>query len=330
MCITIINHCSRRHFSNPYSFIQLSQFHTDLGLCISSLQACALHKNLSKGKQIHSWMLVNGLVLNSLFATTSLINLYSKCNRPHEALSVFNTAHDRNLFTWNALIAGFVSNGLSTKAFEFYRKMRYSECFIPDEFTFPCVIKACCDLSEVVEAGRIRAELFKLGLDSDPFIASSLINFYLKYGFMSDARRMFEEMPNWERDRDVVLWNAMINGYAQSGLVDMALEVFVRMVREEGLVPSKFTVTGILSVCAMISSVGNGRAIHGFAKKFGYESDVVVSNSLIDMYGKCTIVDDAVKVFQEIPERDIFSWNSIISVREQSADYNEVLRLFDK
>ena len=242
-----------------------------------------------------------------------------------DALLVFNhQAHHYNVFAYNAIISGFVSNGLAEDGFELYKRMRVLDVR-PDKFTFPCVIKACCDIVEVLEVRKIHGLLFKLGLELDVFIGSALVNTYLKFGLIVEAQEVFEKLPV----RDVALWNALVNGYAQIGRLDEVLEVFKRM-GKEGVVPNRFTVTGVLSVLALMEEFNNGRAIHGFAMKMGYVSGVAVSNALIDMYGKCMHIEDALEIFETINEKDIFSWNSIISVHGQCGDYDVTLRLFDR
>ncbi|KAL5547025.1 hypothetical protein UlMin_006712 [Ulmus minor] len=295
----------------------------DLRTCISLLQACANNKNLIRGRQIHSYMVVNGF-LNSPPSITSLINMYSKCNQMNDAIGIFNhTSGDRNVFAYNAIIAGFIANERASDGLEFYKKMQVVG-ILPDKFTLPCVIRACCDVLEVMEVKKIHGLLFKLGLELDVFTGSALVNTYLKFGLMEDAREMFKALP----ERDVVLWNAMVNGYAQIGCFEEALEVF-REMSKEGVVPSNFTVTGVLSIFAMMGDIENGRAVHGFAMKTGYDSGVAVLNALVDIYGKCKCVGDALKIFEMMDEKDIFSWNSIISVHEQSGDYDGTMRLFD-
>ena len=92
-----------------------------------------------------------------------------------DAVLVFNhQAHHCNVFAYSAIIAGFVLNGLAEDGFEFYKRMRWLDVR-PDEFTFPCVIKACCD---IVEVRNIHGLLFKLGLELDVFIGSALVNTY--------------------------------------------------------------------------------------------------------------------------------------------------------
>ncbi|XP_068321921.1 pentatricopeptide repeat-containing protein At3g14730 [Pyrus communis] len=293
----------------------------DLAACIASLQACARRQNLRKGKQVHSFMLANGF-LRSPLSTTSLINMYSKCNQMDDAVSTFNyQSFDHNVFAYNAVIAGFIANGLGRDGFEFYRRMRFAGV-VPDKFTFPCVIRGC---SGVLELRKIHGLVVKFGLELDVYVGSALVNTYLKFGLMEEAQEVFDELPV----RDVVLWNAMVNGFAQIGRLEEALAVF-RMMGEEGVVPSRFTVTGVLSVFAVMGGFNNGRAVHGFATKMGYDSGVEVLNALIDMYGKCKCVGDALKIFEMMVEKDIYSWNSIIAVHEQCGDHDGTLRLFDR
>lgn len=239
----------------------------------------------------------------------------------NHALSVFdNSTYDRNVFAWNAIIAGFIANGLDEDAFLLYQRM-WLDGVTPDKFTFPSAIKACSDLLEV---RKIHGALCKVGLAYDPFSGSSLAHSYLEFGLMEVARKVFEELPLG----DVVLLNSMINGYARIGKFDMALDIFGR-IGKEGLVPSDVTVTGVLSILSMMGDLKNGRIIHGFAKKMGYESGVSVSNSLIDMYGKCKCTMEAVDIFETMV-KDIFSWNIMIYVYEQSGDHVGTLRIFER
>ncbi|XVE88664.1 hypothetical protein DITRI_Ditri19aG0087600 [Diplodiscus trichospermus] len=290
---------------------------------IASLQSCAHDKDLRKGKQLHCYMLRNGLLQTSPASLTSFINMYSKCNQMTLALSLFETApQNPNIFSFNAIIYGFITNEEPFKGLKFYRNMRILGIF-PDKYTFPCLLKGCCDIMEVLEVRKIHGLAFKLGLHLDLYVGSGLVKCYLKFLFMGDAEKVFNELLV----RDVVLWNAMVNGYAQVGQFNEALGVFRKMCLE-GVEMTGFTVTGVLSALATIGDAENGRAIHGLIVKLGYSSSIVVSNALIDMYGKCKCVDESLKIFKMIDERDIFSWNSIMFVHEQCGHHDEALRLF--
>jgi len=101
--------------------------------------------------------------------------------------------------------------------------------------------------------------------------------------------------------------------------------------REEGDVEiSSFTITGILSVCTARADFGRGAAVHGLLVKSGFDREASVCNALIDLYGKCHKVDDATRVFEALPEsdKDLFSWNSMLSALLYSADHVGTMSLF--
>ncbi|CAH9058814.1 unnamed protein product, partial [Cuscuta europaea] len=326
---TIFSKCWTAH---SHLFIRLSSFATpfDLKSGIASLQACANQRNLKTGKQLHTHMLVTSLVNFSPVCITSLINMYSKCNpnSMSDAFSVFSTSppHARNVFVHNALIAGFTSHDLPNAVLQIYLDMRVLG-LVPDKFTFPCVIKAASYSNNLICMKSIHGLVFTFGLDFDSFVGSALVHSYLTFGLTEDAEEVFDELSL--RD-DVVLWNAMINGYSQTGNFDKAMEVFTWMMTDDGVSPNRFTITGVLSALSNIeSSVHKGREMHGFIKRKGYdEGSVAVSNALIDMYGKCKRASDALGVFEMMCEKDIFSWNSILCVHEQCGDSEGTIRLF--
>ena len=102
---------------------------------------------------------------------------------------------------------------------------------------------------------------------------------------------------------------------------------------DESIVPSRFTISVVLLVVfflAMMGDLNNGKIIHGFAMKMGCDSGVFLSNSLIDMYGKCKCIEDALEIFEMMRGKDIFSWNSIVSVHEEYGDHDGTLRLLDR
>ncbi|PIN21489.1 hypothetical protein CDL12_05793 [Handroanthus impetiginosus] len=307
------------HFQFSRNFSSKQTPLVNLRTCITLLQSSAQNQELSKGRKIHARMLVSGH-LGSPLSATSLINMYSKCKSITDAMSVFYAStHFHNVFVYNSIIAGLTVSDLPIEAFEFYCKMRLVG-IAPDKFTFPCAIKAC---TNVVDLKNIHGLLFKLGLDFDLFIGSALVHCYLKFELMNDALEVFGGLPVKD---DIVLWNAMINGYVQIGEFNKALMIFRRMA-DDGLIPKPFTVTGVLSALALAGEVYNGKLFHAFAIKMGYDLGVEVLNALIDMYGKCGQLADALVVFENMIEKDMYSWNSIISVHEQCGDHEGTLWL---
>ncbi|GJR20646.1 pentatricopeptide repeat-containing protein [Tanacetum coccineum] len=267
-------------------------------------------------------MIINGL-LTSPLSVTSLINMYSKCNHIFDAYSVFNMSNEPNVFAYNAIIAGFIYNDMFKPAIRVYGNMRGDGVMV-DRYTVPCVVKAFSGTGDVFGLKRVHGLVFKVGVNGDMFVGSSFVHGYLKFGMVEEGYTVFEEMP----ERDVVLWNAMINGYAQISEVDNALECF-RKLRGDGCVMSRFTVTGVLPVLTLKGGVWNGRGVNGLVTTMWYFSGVAVCNALIDMYGKCKCFSDAMDIFEGMVIKDIYSWNSIIGVHQQSGDHDGTLKLFN-
>ncbi|VVA95052.1 unnamed protein product [Arabis nemorensis] len=140
---------------------------------------------------------------------------------------------------------------------------------------------------------------------------------------IDSVRKVFELMPR----KDVVSWNTIIAGYAQSGMYEDAL----RMVREMGsndLKPDAFTLSSVLPIFSENVDVTKGKEIHGYAIRKGIDADVYIGSSLVDMYAKSARIEDSERVFFHLSRRDSISWNSLVAGYVQNGRYNEALELF--
>jgi len=130
---------------------------------------------------------------------------------------------------------------------------------------------------------------------------------YAKCGSMEEARRVFHNMPA----RDVVSSTAMIFGHLKHGQVYEALDLF-QLLQQEGLQLDHVTFVGVLNACASVGALVEGRRAHEQIIQRGWESDVFVGNSLVDMYAKCASMDDAWRVFNKMPSCSPVSWSVMI------------------
>ncbi|KFK31372.1 hypothetical protein AALP_AA6G103700 [Arabis alpina] len=135
------------------------------------------------------------------------------------------------------------------------------------------------------------------------------MRFYKTSDSLEDAHKVFDEMP----DPDVISWNSLVSGYVQSGRFQEGLCLFLDLHRSDILL-NEFSFTVALAACARLHISRLGACIHSKIVKLGIEKgNVVVGNCLIDMYGKCGSMDDAVLVFQHMEEHDTVSWNAIVA-----------------
>lgn len=80
-----------------------------------------------------------------------------------------------------------------------------------------------------------------------------------------------------------------------------------------GLKPDNFTYPFLFIACGNLFALSHGRVAHSSVFKVGLDSDDHTCHSLITMYARCGELSCARKVFDEITERDLVSWNSMIS-----------------
>lgn len=153
----------------------------------------------------------------------------------------------------------------------------------------------------------MHTQIVKMGQFNDIYVQNSLLNVYASVGSMDLCQKVFDEMPQ----RDVVSWTVMITGYREAGRFDKALNVFERM-EFAGVRPNQVTMVNALSACSSSGALDVGMRIHGFVKRSGWELDVILGTSLIDMYGKCGRIEEGLGVFQSMKEKNVFTWNALI------------------
>ncbi|XP_024530607.1 uncharacterized protein LOC9633252 [Selaginella moellendorffii] len=181
----------------------------------------------------------------------------------------------------------------------------------PEEATFIAALGACTKCGCYDRGREIHARIKEYGLDSSLVLGNTLINMYGKCRALRDARAVFDRMP----ERSTVSWNAIIGAYAQNSQHREALELFREMITTApgGIVPDEVTFLPVLQSCSGLQDLVEGEAIHDLAAKLGLESNVVIANAVINMYGKCGRIAKARDLFDRMKRRSIVSLNTIIS-----------------
>ncbi|GLT46971.1 hypothetical protein SLA2020_206960 [Shorea laevis] len=195
----------------------------------------------------------------------------------------------------------------------------------PDDLTFSLLLKASAfdSLNTKVETNQIHTHLIKSGVHQFVYVCTALLNLYVKLGCMKNARLLFDDMP----DRDVVAWNALICGYSRNGYDFDALCLFVEMLRE-GFSPQSSTLVGLVPSCGQHALVLQGRSVHGFGIKTGLDRDSQVGNVFMSMYAKCGDLEAAEILFEEMVEKSVVSWNTMIGAYGQNGLFDEAMFLF--
>ncbi|KAL5075185.1 hypothetical protein RYX36_014169 [Vicia faba] len=235
----------------------------------------------------------------------------------------------------------------------FVRKL-VGDLSFSDSSPFAKLLDSCVKSKSVSEARRVHARIIKTHFSSEIFIQNRLVDVYGKCGFLEDARKVFDHMPqrnifSWNAvlsaltkcgaldealnlfkcmpEPDQCSWNAMVSGFAQRDRFEEALRFFVDMHKEDFVV-NEYSVGSALSACAGLTDLNIGVQIHGLISKSRYSLDVYMGSALVDMYSKCGVVDSAQRAFDDMDVRNIVSWNSLITCYEQNGPAGKAIEVF--
>lgn len=282
-----------------------------------SLVSCACH-----GKEIHGSMIRSGVDMSSVVPGNSLIDMYGKVGVVDYMFAIFFSMESVDVISWNSLILGCHRSGFSVLAINQFFLMRSTE-HSPDQFTVSIVISVCCCLQELELGKQIFAFCFKMGFTSNNIVLSAAIDLFSKCDSLKDAVQLFEETDQW----DQALCHVMISSFAWHGHWRDSMWLFVSALRKN-LRPTEMTFSSVLSSISVFTPVELGSQIHNLVLKLGFESDAIVTSSLVDMYAKVGSIDNAMKVFTEMPLRDLISWNTMIMGLVKNGKYFEALHTF--
>ncbi|XP_057544327.1 pentatricopeptide repeat-containing protein At2g13600 [Amaranthus tricolor] len=327
----------------------------------SVLSACAGLLDLEMGVQVHALMIKSPCLVD-VYMGSALVDMYAKCGEVECAQKSFDHMVERNRVTWNSLITCYEQNGPVREAIEVFVKMM-DHGFEPDEVTLASVVSACATLKLVREGREIHALVMKRDkFRNDMILSNALVDMYSKCGRIKEAGFIFQNMRSRNVisvttmvsgyakaasvetanslfmkmvDKNIVAWNALMAGYAQNGENEKALSLF-QLLKRESVFPSHYTFANLLNACANLADLNFGIQVHVHLLKHGIcfclrpECDIFVGNALIDLYMKCGSVQEALRVFHSMVERDLVSWNAMIVGYAQNGYAVEALEMYKR
>lgn len=291
------------------------------------LPVCARARALGAGRSVHSYAIKTGLASDTLVGN-SLVSMYAKygliCD---DAISVFHMITEKDVVSWNAMIAGFAENKFTGEAFKLFCWM-LKELAVPNYATIANILPVCAGLEENA-AHRFGKEihsylLHRPELMDNISVTNALMGFYSRIGRMNKSECLFARM----KSRDLVSWNSLIAGYSLNGESLKALELFHDFM-SVGLKPDRVTLVSILPACSHLCNMKVGKKIHGYiARHPGLVEDTAVANALISFYAKCNDIKAAYRIFKSMSNRDLISWNTMLDAFAESGLETEFVNMF--
>ncbi|XP_016496120.1 pentatricopeptide repeat-containing protein At3g62890 [Nicotiana tabacum] len=297
--------------------------------------------HLQLGRLIHSQSILFGFSFDP-FVQTSLISMYTACGNVGSARRVFDEMPQPDLPSWNSIMNANVKAGLLSVARELFDKMpsrnviswssmldgyvRWGQCeealvlfsqmqeenkVTPNEYTMSILVAACEQLGSLEHGKWAHAYVYKLGMDINVVLGTSLIEMYAKCGSIVRARLVFE---NLGPKKDLMAWSAMISGLAMHGRWEDCLRLFSNMV-DNGVRPDDITFLGVLSACVHGGLVRQGKEMfERISKEFGISPSVQHYGCMIDLYGRAGLINEAWNLVNTMPmEPDVLIWGALLS-----------------
>ncbi|KAA8546611.1 hypothetical protein F0562_002650 [Nyssa sinensis] len=305
------------------------------------LTACANRRDIAAGNQLHAYAIRAGFkvyphVANTLlfhyaksedlvsvkrvfgeienpdiYSWTTLLSACVKLGQVGYACRLFDEMPHRNVAAWNAIITGCAENGYSEIAFNLFRRM-HTLGVRHDNYTFASVLSLCSP--ELLDFGRqVHSLVIKTGFLVRASVTNAQLTMYFNCGSVIDAYEVFEEAETTVHDE--ITYNAMISGLVSTGRDEEAFIMFREML-EVCLRPTELTFVSVMTSC---SRARVGQQVHAQAIKMGFETSTSVSNSAISMYSNCADLYAAQTVFERLEEKDIVSWNTMITSYAQGS-----------
>lgn len=295
-------------------------------------------------RNIHSW--------------NTILALYSRVGFLSQARKVFDEMPHPSIVSYNTLISSLTRHGLYVESMNIFRQMQQDfDLLVLDEFTLVSIVGTCACLGALKLLRQVHGAAVVIGLEFNMIVCNAIIDAYGKCGKPGTSYSIFSRM----QERDVVTWTSMVVAYAQTSKLDDAFRVFSCMpvknvhtwtalisafvknkhsnegldlfqqMLEEKISPNAFTFVGILSACADLALIAKGKEIHGFIVRRSSDlnfPNVYVCNALIDLYSKSGDMKSARMLFNLVLEKDVVTWNSLITGFAQNGLGREALLTF--
>uniref|UniRef100_A0A803NCB1 Pentatricopeptide repeat-containing protein n=1 Tax=Chenopodium quinoa TaxID=63459 RepID=A0A803NCB1_CHEQI len=170
-------------------------------------------------------------------------------------------------------------------------------------------------LFEVDLGKMVHGWMLKMGYDRGLVVDTALVEFYGKSGCLMEANHVFFDLIRVVDHRDTVLWTGVIVNNGREQCFGEVIRIF-RVMGEAGVRMNEYTFSTVLKACGRVGDGGLfGQQIHANAIKLGFDSHVFVMCALIDMYGRCGLLNDAKRVFDRMDrrKRNNACWNAMVT-----------------
>jgi pentatricopeptide repeat protein len=295
-------------------------FRPDQYTMSSVLSACTELGSIRLGQQLHSLALRLGLASDSC-VSCGFVDMYAKSHIAHSmnnARKVFHSMPKRNVMSWTALLSGYVQCRVQENQVVSLFCEMLNEGVRPNHITYSSMLKACANLADQDSGRQIHAHCIKSSLAPVNVVGNALVSMYAESGCMEEARRAFDHLY----ETSMSSFSSDFDGDER----DKTSQDYDNERMDVGI--STFTFASLISAAATVGLLTRGQQLHAVSLKIGFGSDRGIGNSLVSMYSRCGYQEDASGAFEEMNDRNVISWTSMISGLAKHGYAERALELF--
>ncbi|XP_052201779.1 pentatricopeptide repeat-containing protein At4g04370 [Diospyros lotus] len=260
----------------------------------SALAACGQLGSLTLGTSIHAYMLRQRMPVD-VTAENSLVTMYAKCNRLEQSRVVFERMDEKNVVSWNAVVAGYAQNGNLCLSLSLFNEMR-TTLQRPDSITVVSLLQACASIGALHQGTWVHNFVIRSGLGPGILVETALVDMYSKCGDIDTARKCFDRMPQ----HDLVSWSTIIAGYGCHGKGNVALEMYNKFLLT-GLEPNPVIFLSVLSACSHNRLVDKGLSVfYSMKKDFRIEPELEHRACIVDLLSRAGRVKEAYDFYKNM------------------------------
>uniref|UniRef100_A0A0D9V2L7 Pentacotripeptide-repeat region of PRORP domain-containing protein n=1 Tax=Leersia perrieri TaxID=77586 RepID=A0A0D9V2L7_9ORYZ len=289
---------------------------------LPSVLKCCMELGLAKsGQAVHGLVIKRGLETDSVL-NNCLIEMYSKCLSAEEAYEVFARIDEPDVMHCSAMISCFDRHDMAPEAFDVFMQM--SDMGVkPNQYIFVGIAIAASKTGDMNLCCSVHAQIVKSGFSRTKGVCDAIVTMYVKAGAVQDAILAFDLMHG----PDITSWNTLLSGFYSGDNCEHGLRIFKKMVCE-GVLANTYTYIGILRCCASLMDLRFGCQVHACILKSGLQIDHDVSRMLLDMYVQAGCSKNARLIFDQLKERDVFSWTIIMSTYAKTDEGEKAIECF--
>ncbi|KAL5777775.1 hypothetical protein ACOSP7_010701 [Xanthoceras sorbifolium] len=271
----------------------------------------------------HCYVIKTGFI-NDTSVITSLVCVYAKNGQTESAELLYKLFPEENLVSLTAIISSYAEKGNMGLVMECFAQMQQLDVKL-DAVALVSILHGITNPDHIDIGLAFHGYGVKSGLCTDCLVVNGLITMYSKFIDIDAVFSLFPEMNK----KSLISWNSLISGCVQAGRASDVME-FICQMQIYGLRPDAVTIASLLSGCSQLGCMQLGKKLHCYFLRNNLEMEDFIGTALIDMYIKCGSIEQAEKVFKNIKEPCLATWNSMIIGYSLNGFEQEALTCYSK